>query len=164
MPGPGERSTHNTSGIVVGNPVAGDDFFGREPRIMLLASSVSLFEEIESPNAALYEQFLVYPLEPLDTEGFQSLWHAVTGQLLSKRRMRPDEILTGGNPRLLVILSTFASKSSLRGPMEDLVGLIDDQTDYLKSSTEALPGAGSMRAPRSSAVTCQLPAIIPALQ
>jgi hypothetical protein len=29
----GESSTQNTSGIVVGNPVTGDDFFGREPEI-----------------------------------------------------------------------------------------------------------------------------------
>jgi tetratricopeptide (TPR) repeat protein len=110
-----------------------------EPRIMLLASAVSSFDQIENPNAALFELFLIRPLAPLDTTGCQDLWEAATGRRIPRRRMRALEILTGGNPRLLVILSEFAAATSFRQLMEDLVGLIDDHTDYLKSTTEALP-------------------------
>jgi len=110
-----------------------------EPRIMLFASAVSSFDQIENPNAALFELFLIRPLAPLDTTGCQNLWEAATGRRIPRRRMRALEILTGGNPRLLVILSEFAAATSFRQLMEDLVGLIDDHTDYLKSTTEALP-------------------------
>ncbi|MEW6264399.1 MAG: tetratricopeptide repeat protein [Thermodesulfobacteriota bacterium] len=110
-----------------------------EPRIMLLASAVSSLAQIEEPNAALFEQFLVHPLGPLDTEGCGRLWQAATGHILSPPRSRALEILTGGNPRLLVMLSGLASIGKLRDLMADLIALIDDHTDYLKSNTEALP-------------------------
>jgi len=110
-----------------------------EPRIMLLASAVSSFRQIEDAKAALFELFLVRPLEPLDRDECHDLWQKATGQTISKGRMRAIQILTGGNPRFLVMLSEFASTISLSRLMEDLVALIDDHTDYLKSNTEALP-------------------------
>jgi tetratricopeptide (TPR) repeat protein len=110
-----------------------------ESRIMLLGSAVYNFAQLANPQAALYQQFLVHRVEPLDVTGCQSLWLAYTGRMMPKRRMRAILILTGGNPRLLVILSEFAARTTFRELMEDLVGLVDDHTDYLKASTEALP-------------------------
>lgn len=110
-----------------------------EPRIMFLGSAVSSFEEIAKPEAPLFEQFLVHTLEPLDTRGCLDLWQRLTGQDVPGRRMRAIEILTGGNPRLLAILGEFAGSLSLRELTGDLARLIDDHTDYLKMTTEALP-------------------------
>lgn len=110
-----------------------------EPRIMLLASAVSAFEGIEDPKAPLYEQFLVMRLHPLDLDECLRLWQCLTGTAMPRRRMRAMQILTGGNPRLLVILAEFAAKLSLRELTEDLANLLDEHTDYLKMTTEALP-------------------------
>jgi len=110
-----------------------------EPRIMLLASAVSSFSQIESPNAPLFEQFLIHRLDPLDTDRCLDLWKAVIGEPIPRQRMRALQILTGGNPRLIVILAEFASKLSLRELTSDLANLIDEHTDYLKITTEALP-------------------------
>jgi tetratricopeptide (TPR) repeat protein len=110
-----------------------------ERRIMVLGSAVSSFPEIEDPKAPLFEQFLVHKLDLLDTGGCLDLWQRLTGESIPKRRMRALEILTGGNPRLLVILAEFAARLSLRELTSDLANLIDDHTDYLKMTTEALP-------------------------
>ena len=55
------------------------------------------------------------------------------------REIRPLEILTGGNPRLLVIVAGFARHRSLRQLMEELVVLIDEHTEYFRGHLEALP-------------------------
>ena len=47
----------------------------------------------------------------------------VSGQDVSERETRPLEILTGGNPRLLVIVASFAQHKSMRQLMEELVCL-----------------------------------------
>ncbi len=49
------------------------------------------------------------------------------------------EILTGGNPRLLAILATFASERPLQELMDHLAELIADHTPFLKSNIDALP-------------------------
>lgn len=110
-----------------------------EPRIMFLGSAVSSFEEIGKPEAPLFEQFLLHTLKPLTTEGCLDLWQHLTGQEVPLPRMRAIEILTGGNPRLLAILGEFAGNLSLHELTRDLAALIDDHTDYLKMTTEALP-------------------------
>ena len=56
-----------------------------------------------------------------------------SGDTVSEREIRPLEILTGGNPRLLVIVAGFAQHRSLRQLMENLVSLIDDHTEYFRS-------------------------------
>ena len=58
---------------------------------------------------------------------------------MTGRKMRPLEILTGGNPRLLVIVAGFARHRSLRQLMEELVVLIDEHTEYFRGHLEALP-------------------------
>ena len=51
-----------------------------EPRIVLLASATSRFEQMNDPKEALYELFRVIRLHPLDTEGCAILWQTVSGQ------------------------------------------------------------------------------------
>jgi energy-coupling factor transporter ATP-binding protein EcfA2 len=110
-----------------------------EPRILLLATATSRFGAIVDEEQALYEMFATYGLEPLDLAECRALWEAVGGVEASERRVRPMQILTGGNPRLLGILASFAAKTSLRHLMENLTQLVDDNTDYFKSHLESLP-------------------------
>lgn len=109
------------------------------PEIMLVLSATTRFEQIEQRAFAAYELFRELELKPLSTDDCRRLWHAVSGQDLTDQRIRPMEILTGGNPRLLAILATFAPERPLEELMENLAELIDDHTPFLKSNIDALP-------------------------
>ena len=110
-----------------------------EPRIFLLGSATSRFEEIDNPDHALYDLFRVVTLLPLDTEECTVLWQAVSGKLSTEGAVRPLEILTGGNPRLLAIIARFGAGRTFRELMDDLLDLVDDHTEYFKSHLESLP-------------------------
>ena len=109
-----------------------DDDFGwklravlqTEPQIMLLATATSRFEALDDPEQPFFELFRTLRLEPLDTGECRRLWQVVSGDDVIERQIRPLEILTGGNPRLLVIVAQFARHRSLRQLMEELVTLI----------------------------------------
>jgi len=130
---------------LLGDQISADDAWTlrhtlqNEPRVMLLATATGRFEEIDQPNKAMYELFRVQHLRPLDRDECRVLWQALTGQLLEGDRVRPVQILTGGNVRLLTILSTFGARLSLGQLMADLVGLVDEHTEYFKSHLDALP-------------------------
>ena len=121
-----------------------DDDFGwklrktlqSEPQIILLATATSLFKGLDDAREPFFELFRIIRLDPLDTEECRCLWQAVSGDTVSGREIRPLEILTGGNPRLLVIVAGFAQHRSLRQLMENLVSLIDDHTEYFRSHLE----------------------------
>jgi hypothetical protein len=110
-----------------------------ESRIMLIATATSRFNQIENIKQPMFELFAVRDLKPLSPSDTQHIWKLITDKKVSKRRIRPIEILTGGNPRLITILPSFAATSSFKELMENLISLIDDHTDYLKSNTETLP-------------------------
>ena len=124
-----------------------DDDFGwqlraalqSEPQIMMLASATSRFEGLEDAEEPFFELFRVIDLTPLTTEECRRLWQTVSGDQVSARDIRPLEILTGGNPRLLVVAAGFAEHRSLRALMEELVRLIDEHTEYFRGHLEALP-------------------------
>ena len=123
-----------------------DDDFGwqlrralqSEPQIMLFATATSRFKGLDDAEQPFFEQFRILDLEPLDTEDCCRLWQVVTGDEVSEDGIRPLEILTGGSPRLLVIVAQFAQHRSLRQLMEELVTLIDDHTEYFRSHLEIL--------------------------
>jgi len=110
-----------------------------EPRVMLLATATSKFKGIESADKAMFELFKLYELKPLDDEECGKLWASVSRKKASDERVRPLQILTGGNPRLLAIISTFAARMSLKELMDDLMQLVDDNTEYFKSHLDSLP-------------------------
>ena len=110
-----------------------------EPRIVLLASATSRFDEIDDRKHALYDLFSVRTLRPLDTGECATLWEAVAGQCPRPGTIRSLEILTGGSPRLLAIVARFGAELSFRKLMANLLDLIDDHTEYFKSHLEALP-------------------------
>ena len=121
-----------------------DDDFGwklrgalqSEPQIMLLASTTSRFKGLDDAREPFFELFRILRLEPLDTEQCRCLWQMVTRDTVKSREIRPLQILTGGNPRLLIIIADFARHRSLRELMEDLVSLIDDHTEYFRAHLE----------------------------
>lgn len=109
------------------------------PEIMLVLTATTRFEKIDQPAFAAYELFRELELKPLSTDGCRRLWCAISGQDLADLRIRPMEILTGGNPRLLAILATFAPEHPLQELMANLAELIDAHTPFLKSNIDALP-------------------------
>ena len=110
-----------------------------EPRIILLASATSRFDEIDHPDRALYDLFRVLALRPLDTSECAVLWETVSGQHRPPGTIRSLEILTGGSPRLLAIVARFGAGRSFRELMAELLDLVDDHTEYFKSHLESLP-------------------------
>lgn len=110
-----------------------------EPRIMMLATAVHRFEQIEEHNMPLYGFFRPLDLPSLTGEECATLWRSITGNTLEPNKQRPVQILTGGNPRLVSILASFARGRSFRELMSELLELVDDHTNYFKSNVEALP-------------------------
>ena len=123
-----------------------DDDFGwqlrqtlqSEPRLMLLATATSRFRGLDDANQPFFELFRIVELEPLDTDACRRLWNMVSDDQQTNREIKPLRILTGGSPRLLVIVATFARHRSLRQLMEELVTLVDDHTEYFRSHLEVL--------------------------
>ena len=124
-----------------------DDGFGwslravlqNEPRIMLLASATTRFQEIRNAKEPFFELFRIVDLKPLDSAACLRLWSTVSGDVASERAIRPLEIFTGGSPRLLVIVAEFARHRSLPRLMEELVTLVDNHTEYFRGHLEHLP-------------------------
>ena len=110
-----------------------------EPRITLLGSATSRFEEIDHPEQPLYDIFRAIALRPLNTEECGVLWSTVSGQLPEDGTIRPLEILTGGSPRMIAMVAGFRTTDSFSELMNNLLDLIDDHTEYFKSHIDALP-------------------------
>lgn len=113
-----------------------------EPRIVLLGSATSRFDEIDRPDHALHELFRVTTLRPLGTEDCAAMWQAIAGAAPVSRShevIRPLEILTGGNARLVVMISCIGAGMTFGELMARLLELIDDHTEYFKGHLEALP-------------------------
>ena len=117
-----------------------DDDFGwqlrkalqSESQVILLATATSRFKELDNAQHAFFELFRIVRLDPLDNGECRRLWQMVNGDAVSAREIRPLRILTGGDPRLLIIIGEFARHRSLRQLMEELVRLIDDHTEYFR--------------------------------
>ena len=110
-----------------------------EPRILILASATSRFDEIDDPERALYDLFRELSLSPLDTGECATLWRTVSGQDRAPEMIQALRILTGGSPRLLTIVARFGARLSFRELMADLLNLVDDHTEYFKSHLDSLP-------------------------
>lgn len=110
-----------------------------EPRLMLLATATTRFEDIENPSLAMFEMFKMHELKPLNDEECNTIWELVAGARLPGSQIKPIRILTGGNARLLAIIAKFGAHRSFRQLLDDLVDLIDDHTDYFKSRIDHMP-------------------------
>ncbi len=111
-----------------------------EPRIMLLATAVHRFEGIDQPDQAMFDLFRRVEIPPLDARECDRVWASVTGARIGTRRAKAVRILCGGNPRMVVILASFARGRGLSELLGELDELIDDHTDYFRHNIESLHG------------------------
>ena len=110
-----------------------------DAEIMLLGTATSRFEALDDAKAPFFELFRILQLKHLSIAECVSLWHAITGERRGAREMRPLEILTGGSPRFLVIVAEFARHRSVPELLEELVGLVDDHSEYFRGNLNSLP-------------------------
>ena len=113
--------------------LADDGLFG------VLATSVAQAADEDSEQRGIFDGYRLIPLQPLTLEECHLLWSALTEQDVPPGRIRPLQILTGGSPRLVQILSDFMRTPSLGDLMENLNKLIDQNTEYFKSQLDSLP-------------------------
>ena len=100
-------------------------------QVMLLATATSLFEGLGRRQTF----FKAIDLPPLDTSECETLLKSLDQKRTDAREL---EILTGGNPRLLAIVGSFAHEARPSRLADDLVSLIDEHTDYFKNYLENL--------------------------
>ena len=110
-----------------------------ESRLTLVASATSRFRALDDMEHAFFEFFRPMHLEPLDTKSCHKLWQALGGGERPESEIEPVRILTGGSPRLIAIIASFASHLSLDYLLEELVALIDEHTEYFRSHLEGMP-------------------------
>jgi len=131
--------------MLLGEQVSHDDAWSlrhtlmHEPRVMLLATATTRFEATENAGRAMFELFKMHSLPPLSEDECRDVWRAIAGEDIGDRRIRAVRILTGGNPRLLTIISHFGARLSFRNLMEDMTHLVDEHTEYFKSHLDSLP-------------------------
>ena len=113
--------------------------FLSEPRIKLLATACLPSKPLENSENPIFKLFKMHPLEPLDTNECIDLCKKIATEAFNWSRIRPLQILTGGNPRWLTIMASFF----LNDPDHDLMGsltrVIDERTEYFKNHLENLP-------------------------
>ncbi len=109
-----------------------------EPQIILLATATSQFKELRDADEPFFELFRIVHLEPLSVAECAELWRMASGEERDSREIKPLRILTGGSPRLLVIVATYAEHRSLRQLLEELVALVDDHTEYFRGHLETI--------------------------
>lgn len=110
-----------------------------ENGLLLVATAVTSFAQVEHAGEAFYGFFHRVDLDPLGDDDVRTLWHDLTGIELAGDRVVPIRVLTGGNPRLVSVLGQFSHRADLRGLRESLELLIDEYTPYFKANIEALP-------------------------
>ena len=109
-----------------------------EPDVIFLGTATARMAALDDVQAPFYEFFRPLMLAPLPLDECKALWEAASGDVRTEREIRPLQILTGGDPRLLVIIAGFARHRSLNELLQELVALIDDHTEYFRSHLEGL--------------------------
>ena len=109
-----------------------------EPDVIFLGTATARMAALDDVQAPFYEFFRPLMLAPLPLNECKALWEAASGDVRTEREIRPLQILTGGDPRLLVIIAGFARHRSLNELLQELVALIDDHTEYFRSHLEGL--------------------------
>lgn len=109
-----------------------------EPRIMLVATAAGRLEPSGEDRQTLAGMFALQALKPLTTEECRVLWRSIdeTG---ADRDIRPLEILTEGNPRMLAMLAAAFRRERPRTLLEQVAALVDWNTDFFRQRLAALP-------------------------
>ena len=126
-------------------------FLQNHPNISLLASSVRLYPYSSKNDHPFYGYFLIHPLEPLDEKdageylkilavenGDHELSKAL-GEKSSRNKLKTIYHLTGGNHRLLAMLSTFLTVNGLSELVDPFVQMADRElTPYYQQRLDRL--------------------------
>lgn len=110
-----------------------------DPWIFLLATATSRFEQIESPEHALYYQFREIDLRLMSVQECSALWESNAQHPLPEGSLHAMRILMGSSPRLFATLARCATDHSLEALTRDLRDMVDGQTEYFKSYIDSLP-------------------------
>ena len=120
--------------------------------ILLFAASARAAEGTMRYDAAFYDFFRIYRLDPLPLAEVRKLLildddpaaEARVEQALERRPARLHGIytLTGGNPRLVMLARRLFRDSPLGTVRGDLAQLLDDVTPYYKHLIEEIPRQG----------------------
>ena len=110
-----------------------------DPRSCFWGPATSRFESLDDAGAPFFELFRTIQLKPLCTTECRSLWQVITGEHRSAKQIRPLEIFTGGSPRLIVLVTEFARHRTMPELLEELVGLVDDHSEYFRGNLNSLP-------------------------
>ena len=110
-----------------------------QQRLVLLASTTGKFRELDDSIRCGDVPLRAIKLRPFDLDQCVQLWSIVTGKSATKTEVRPIQILTGGNPRLMTKIATYSAGKSFQQLIENLLGLVDDHTEYFKQRLEHLP-------------------------
>lgn len=132
-------------------------FLQERPRISLFASSIGLFQDSGKHDHAFYGYFLIHHLKPLERIGARDYLKLLAefnsdGELADRladesaqKRVNAIFDLTGGNHRLLAMLSIFLDVDKLDALVEPFVQMADRElTPYYQQRIDRLP-AGQQR-------------------
>lgn len=120
-----------------------------ESFLMVIGSSVLLFEDIAAYDQAFFNFFSPVHLENLSDEDIQELLLAraradenqefLRGYRQHKEKVRAITYLTGGNPRLVLMLYEILSAREFLPVVQTLRETVDNLTPLLKDVLEDLP-------------------------
>ena len=126
-------------------------FFQSEPRLSLLASATTLYANSERADHPFYGFFAIEPMRDLSVEDAReflrrlALWRedADLARMLTTRqgkaRVRAIYDLTGGNHRLLAMLSLFLNARDMKDLVHPLVQMVDRElTPYYQQRLDRL--------------------------
>lgn len=115
------------------------DVLQSEPRIMLVATASGSFELPDDDRQAFAGMFALLELMPLGTDECQILWQSLNDDPALERNVRPLEILTDGNPRLLAMIAARSRQNPASSLLEEVIALADERTEYFRGQLESLP-------------------------
>ena len=119
-------------------------------RLLMIGTATSHFSEISQVDGPFYEFFRTFRLEPLSAEGMERF----VAQLAERQgeraivvnlaqdpaRLRRLHLLTGGNPRIALLLYQVLGESPAGSIRQDLELLLDEVTPFYKHQIESLEG------------------------
>lgn len=125
------------------------DVLMNESFLMIIGTSPTYFNEISDYKKPLYNFFKTFDLEDLSLECMESLLRKraefdgndriVEKISRDKAKLKAIRHLTGGNPRLVLMLYQFLTQSDILEVKAAINALLDDLTPYYKHKMESLP-------------------------
>ncbi|HTE18972.1 MAG TPA: hypothetical protein VK689_11415, partial [Armatimonadota bacterium] len=125
------------------------DTFSHESRLMVVGGSAAAIEATYTYNEAFYDFFEIHELRGLSAEETRTLMTSLSEgtrfpQVIRQLEDDPGRlpalhVLTGGNPRTLVLLFQVLATHDVGQIRDDVERLLDQATPLYKARVEALP-------------------------